>query len=455
MKKLLVSQPLFLAFLIFAALSPSIVRADGTDLLKTSVPTDLNDTLLSSYMRNAGDFEAQQFITDASPRILFSATATLLNAAMFTPQDRMLMATIAVDNGGQPGTIVASALAPAAALSGSGYDYNISDVEFQFDHIVLSPSTTYWLVLTVLEDYLPDNVGIDLFWLNAFPDKGGSYDNALPWKVGLFTGTEVGYTPADETPGHSIAAFTLKGTKVPDPIVKGGPFTTYPNASYGSFYSPAINSQGTVAFRASLNILHSRAINTIVRIIGGGGQEMVAQSQAPSPDLGANFVSFGDPVLNNDGEIAFNALLFKDGTMITPANDTAVFADLGGTLHCAWQEGNPAPGTGGKQTFVKASWFNLAHGALFIGATTIDNSAVPKPVKSSGVWKWDGASLTPAVFIGETDITVNGVSHGAVTKISGPASSGNGNASARMVSTDGRLVLMLTFADKVTAIVEY
>jgi len=231
---------------------------------------------------------------------------------------------------------------------------------------------------------------------------------------------------------------TLTVTEAPERIAKNGTFTPIAGATYSSLYSPAINGAGTVAFRAGIkaggtmsSVIARRAIETT----------LVARTGTTASDTTAPWKSFGDPVINANGEVAFTATLGG----ATPTTDAGVWSDLRGTLHLAAREGNPAPGAAAGQVFKAFTWINLQDGALFIAATTTDG-VLPKPVQGRGVWKWNGENLVKIIAPGDSIVLVDGSSR-VVKTFSAPASSGNGNATSRNTGEDGTLALLVTFAD--------
>ncbi len=231
---------------------------------------------------------------------------------------------------------------------------------------------------------------------------------------------------------------TLTVSQAPDAIVKNGSSSAVTGAIYSSLYPPAINGQGTLAFRAGIKV--GRVSSSIIarRTIRVAA---VAQSGTNAADTDANWRSFGDPVINEAGEVAFSGLLLKGTGNAVTTNDLGLWSDLGGALKLALREGAAAPGAASGQLFTSISWFNLQEGVLFVGAATSNGT-----VKSSGVWKWDGSALSKIVVPGDSLTLLDGTSH-VVKTVSKSASSGNGNATSRLVGSDSTLALLVTFTD--------
>jgi hypothetical protein len=245
-------------------------------------------------------------------------------------------------------------------------------------------------------------------------------------------------------PAQGFSA-TLTVTQAPEPVVKGNSSSALPGAVYGSIYPPATNGAGTLAFRAGVKV--AGAASTIIarRTIG---VEAIAQTGTTAAGTSATWKSFGDPVLNDAGDVAFSGAL-NPGAGATSADDTGVWCDLRGPLQLALREGSPAPGAAPGQLFGKVAWLNLVDGVLYIAAATSDGT-----VKSSGVWRWDGENLTKVLVPGDSLTLLDGTSH-VVAKFSKPGSSGNGNATSRLVGRDATLALLVGFADGRTEIVTF
>jgi len=138
----------------------------------------------------------------------------------------------------------------------------------------------------------------------------------------------------------------------------------------GSFGFPVINASGQLAFKANLSGAGVNATNgTGVWTGAAGGLVMAARAgnQAPGLPAGVNFgISFTEPFLNDAGQISFRAKLV--GTGIDASNDWGIFAGAPGALQFVARESDPAPGTGG-------AFFNLFVDQFIINTLPVLNSA--------------------------------------------------------------------------------
>jgi hypothetical protein len=119
------------------------------------------------------------------------------------------------------------------------------------------------------------------------------------------------------------------------------------------FNAPVINSVGALAFSAGVGGAGVGTGNDFAIFTGPpGAMALVAREGSPAPD--SSGALFGDlftidPVLNNQGDVAFNCTL--TGAGVDTSNDTGIWARRDGTLGLIAREGNRAPGTADGITF--------------------------------------------------------------------------------------------------------
>jgi hypothetical protein len=106
---------------------------------------------------------------------------------------------------------------------------------------------------------------------------------------------------------------------------------------------PLINAGGQVAFSVFINSIGGPALmaesNTLVP------PRVVAYTGQLAPGLGnVTFLNFTGMSFNNDGNMAFSAMLA--GVGVTAENEESVWVEDGGGLHLIAREGDPAPGGG-------------------------------------------------------------------------------------------------------------
>jgi hypothetical protein len=135
-----------------------------------------------------------------------------------------------------------------------------------------------------------------------------------------------------------VRVVAWKGQVAGDPV----------DASFASLGSPAVGG-GFVAFRARLlpGLAGVTAPNAwgVWRADPGGELSVVAREAFPAPGVTDGvFASFGDPVLDADGDVAFMARLAGGVGGVTAGTSQGVWADVDGTLTLIARQGDDAPG---------------------------------------------------------------------------------------------------------------
>ena len=214
------------------------------------------------------------------------------------------------------------------------------------------------------------------------PNLNGQGDIAF---ASVLTGTGVdgtNDTAIFSDVGGALSLVVREGDAVPD----AG--TGVSLGSLGSFFPPSLNDQGEIAFGALLTGTGVTNANNGSIFISdvGGALSLVAREGDAAPGAGDG-VLFGElndesPSLNDQGEIAFTAVLA--GNDVTNANNSAIFGDVGGTLSLVAREGDAAPGAGEGVLFgsLREPTLNnqgdIAFGALLTGTgvTNANNSGI-------------------------------------------------------------------------------
>ena len=124
-----------------------------------------------------------------------------------------------------------------------------------------------------------------------------------------------------------LAAVALSGAAAPDE----------PQATLAEFEQPALNDAGDVAFLAATR--RGREAGEAIYLWRKGQLSKLVASGDRAPG-GGNFSSFGNPALNNKGEVAFGALI-EQGPILG-----GIFLSSGKEIRSVLAAGGPAP-TGG------------------------------------------------------------------------------------------------------------
>ena len=168
-------------------------------------------------------------------------------------------------------------------------------------------------------------------------------------------------------------------------------------ATFNSFQTPRLNTNGQTAFVGFLN--SSRANNQGIFSGSGGTLGLVARTGNPAPGTMATFGSFGlgNPSLNANGQTAFRADLTGSG--VNSNNDEGIFAEAGSSLRLVARKGDPAPGT-------TATFHSLEDPSLNAGGQTAFRADLTgRGVKSDnneGIFAETGSGLRLVARTGDT-----------------------------------------------------
>ncbi|MEM1445987.1 MAG: choice-of-anchor tandem repeat NxxGxxAF-containing protein [Planctomycetota bacterium] len=143
------------------------------------------------------------------------------------------------------------------------------------------------------------------------------------------------------------------GTRVQ--IVREGQAATGGPGSIDDFEGVNANAAGQVAFRADINGFGRGFNNGIFRGDGTSLVPIVREDQVVPDGRGGNdgvIDSVGTPAMNASGTVAFGAILDGGSTNTSPFNDEGIYFGNGGTLTQVVREGQDAPnGSGGFNGF--------------------------------------------------------------------------------------------------------
>ncbi len=170
-----------------------------------------------------------------------------------------------------------------------------------------------------------------------------------------------------------------------------------------SLYDPVINEQGDVAFLAHMVGNTGENPNQAVLLRSGSGAwSIIAQTgqQVPGTFNGTTFSKFGQPFINELGQVAFIAELDGEGDVVSDTTDFGIWAiDVDGFLNLVAREGDTietAPGRLKTISNLNIGGFNEA-GTLALRIGYTDGSS------SIGVARTDQA--TPPSIVGQPQDT--------------------------------------------------
>ena len=183
-----------------------------------------------------------------------------------------------------------------------------------------------------------------------------------------------------------ICTLTFASTQASTIAVTGQAAPGANGARFRSFGAPSINRKGDVAFKAGLS--GGSAMSGI--FVASGGQILnVALSKDQDGKGTAAYFDFGDPVINDSGDVAFFGRT-GNGMHIT---EGAVVLQRGPNLVEIARSGQPAPGTSGN--FAELERHGLAlnnSGAVVFDATVSGTGSV------EGIFSTSGNGVGPIVL---------------------------------------------------------
>jgi hypothetical protein len=166
--------------------------------------------------------------------------------------------------------------------------------------------------------------------------------NAYPRLCNLFVALFLAASIQDAS-AEGLRTVALSGQHAPG---------TATGAVFERFNNPVLNNSGKVAFRAVLQQGSGDVTDVNAQGIwseGSGSLALVARdgSQAPGTAAGQNFADVADTtlVLNDAGQVAFDAELQLGVGGVTLANHRGIWTQRNGALELAARMGSQAPGT--------------------------------------------------------------------------------------------------------------
>ena len=232
-------------------------------------------------------------------------------------------------------------------------------------------------------------VNVMAFLSGLQPNMTYYYEMVSTSAAGTFTSSEQTFM----TLGFDTALVANTGQSAPG--------TAFNFASLGN---AAVDALDGAAFGAKTSSTNTASNAGIWANQNNSSLSLVAQTGSAAPGTGgAVFATLGDPVYNNNEDVAFEGTLKIATNLVTAATDTGVWATNDFTLGLVAREGSVAPGTGGA-TFASfgAVGMSDASGAILSGTLTASTALGVTTANNTGVWEGaDAAGLTLLLRSGE------------------------------------------------------
>ncbi len=257
-----------------------------------------------------------------------------------------------------------------------------------------------------------------------------------------FTGNTSGIVQLAGTTSTLVA---VTGSAAPGPLT----------GEYSAFGSPVINANGYIAFHATLKTAAAitRSNNSgIWADDPTGALQLVTFTSANAPGTNATFATLGDPVYNNNEAVAFLATLNIASGAATPATNTGIWSNSGGSLVLVAQTGTQAPDCPTGVTFRKFNAFALPDqgGVVLLATLNTNRAASISAANRTGIWAVDTTGNLRLIV--KTGDSVNGKKVAALSFL--PVLTYVSGQTRNINQSTGDITYQATFTDHTTAIIE-
>jgi phospholipase/lecithinase/hemolysin len=232
------------------------------------------------------------------------------------------------------------------------------------------------------------------------PSAVGTYTVVATIATPNYSGSQTGTLSITPAPS---AVPALAATRTPpdgsDVIAqKGDAVPGVEGATFQSFDPPAVNINDHVAFKAILASgpgITPENDFVIEAEDSGGSCQRIAQSGTAAPGVASPFLSFSDPVLNDNEAVAFRATL--KAARDEPASGIWSTGNNAQSLALVARSGDQAPGCPAGATFATFSGLVLADpggpghlgGVIFLASLTPNPAAAVTATNNTGIWAVD------------------------------------------------------------------
>jgi len=248
----------------------------------------------------------------------------------------------------------------------------------------------------------------------------------------------------------------VSGTTVQPVVQSQGSAAGVAGAQFSTLGNPALNANDDVAFEAKLATGPGGVTASSNAGIWAGYNtitpKLVAQTGGTAPGAGATFRTLSDPVYNDNGAVAFRGTLSVAAGQATSATDAGVWSNSSGSLALVAQKGGQAPGCPAGATFRSFTSLALPNqgGVILLATLNIDRAARVTSANDTGIWAVDTTGNLQLI-VRKGDVR-NGQIISSLSFL--PILSHVGGQSRNFTQGTGDLVYEATFTDKTSAIFE-
>jgi len=219
---------------------------------------------------------------------------------------------------------------------------------------------------------------------------------------------------------------------------------------WSAFGNPAVNANGTIAFEAALMNTVTKTKSSGLWLDSGTTTTLLARSAGAAPDCGgALFSSFDDPVLNHNDRIAFIGSLLTEKNLVTPKTASGIWANTSGTMRLLARTGDSAPGV------VNGLFSEFDQVVLpdTGGPILLAKIGGVKATVNTGIWSVDSAGQLQLLFQTGSKMRVHGVSKVIASFSIFTACPQVAGQSRGFDASTRALGFLVTFSDKTWAII--
>jgi len=177
-------------------------------------------------------------------------------------------------------------------------------------------------------------------------------------------------------------------------------------------------------------------------------QTLIARIGSGAPGTSANFLTLNDPVLNNNGAVAFRGTLKLPRAQAAAA--TGIWSTSGGSLQLVAQTGTQAPGYPAGATFSAFTSLGLTDSAGVILLATVTSSRTLGITAANDVGIWQGNSTSDLHLVLRLGQTLSGKTLSALSFL--PVETCVNGQTRNFNSVSGDIVCEGTFTDKTTGV---
>ena len=225
---------------------------------------------------------------------------------------------------------------------------------------------------------------------------------------------------------------------------------------FSTFGNPAINNNGDVAFAATLGTGHGGVTASddsgIWADNAAGTLQLVARTGVAAPGTAGKFATLSDPVYNNNAKVAFRGTLEIAAGQAASTTAAGIWSNSTGTLALVARQGSQAPGFATGVTFATFSSVALADqgGVILLATVNSDAAAGVTTPNNTAIWAVDtSGKLQLIVRVGDI---IGGKS---VTTLSFlPPVTYAGGQTRNFAQGTGDIIFLATFSDKSSGIYE-